>query len=156
MAAFSDRETQLGLRAVLLTVAGLPPVQHRVFDNSYVVPPGQVQPAPYKPTANVEYWTEKYSSGPSFVRGFRTTEHRGLYFVTVFGVPGTDIAAIRAKTDAILLAFPAMQGFALTSGNVVRIRGDQSPYAGEITPIESGHSYSLVTIPWFVLATRPS
>lgn len=155
MAAFNDLETQLKLRAVLVTVAGLPPAQHRVWDNSYTVPTGGVQPAPYKPTANVAYMTEKYSSGPSFVRGFRTTEHRGLYFVTYFGVPGLDITPIRTFTDAIRAAFPAMQGFAMASGNVVRIRGDQAPYAGEITPVESGHSYSLVTIPWWCLATRP-
>lgn len=153
MAAFADKETQLKLRAVLQTVAGLPPAQHRVWDNSNIIVGGVSKP--YVPTPGVPYMTEKYSSGPSFVRGFRTTEHRGMYFVTIFGVPGLDITPIRTITDAILAAFPAMKGFAMMSGNVVRVRGDQSPYAGEITPIESGHSYSLVTIPWFVLATRP-
>lgn len=154
MAAFSDLETQLKLRAVLLTVSGLPPSQHRVWDNSYVVPSGGVQPAPYKPTAGVPYMTEKFSSGPSFAIALGTNEYRGIYYVTIFGVPGLDITPIRTVTDAIRAAFPMKNGaWALPSGNIVRVRRDVGPTATEITPLESGHSYSQVAIPWLVWAS---
>lgn len=155
MAAFSGKETQLALRAVLVTVAGLPAAQHRVWDNSYVVQPGSPQPVPYKPTPGVPYLTEKGTPQPSRIISTRTTEHRGLYIVTYFGVTGNDIGPITTVTDAILAAFTAMKGFVMASGNVVRVRGDIAPWPSEIIPLESGsHSYSQVTIPWFVLATR--
>lgn len=151
--AFSDKETQLALRAVLQTVPGLPPAQHRVWDNTWVVDPATNQMVPYKPTVNVPYLTEQYTRQPSRKITNRQTEHRGIYYATMFGITGSGTAAIRTVTDAILAAFPAMQGFVMASGNVVRVRGDLAPYPGQIIDLDEGkHSYSQVAIPWFVIA----
>lgn len=151
--AFSHADVQLALRTALLTVPGLP--ADRQWDNEFVEDPTTHEIVPFQPAVGVSYLTEKYTPQPARILANRSTEHRGLYIVTMFGITGSGTAAIRAVTDAILDTFIPMKGFATTLGNIVRVRGDLAPWPGEIIDIEEGgHSYSQVTIPWFCLATR--
>lgn len=157
MSQIDDQEILLALRGILLTVPGLPAPTDRVYENAYVVVGGQK--VPYQPKPGVSYITEQSVPATS---ALQTNTPRGLvldtglYIVTWFGITGEGDNAIRAGTTAIKNAFKIGTAVTTPSGNVVRVRTDQGPVAGQIIPLtEGGHSYSQVTIPYEVQWNQP-
>jgi hypothetical protein len=152
-----DQEVLLTLRAQLLTVAGLPAAADRVFDNAYVVVGGVKQP--YSPKPGMPYLTEKLVPATS---ALQTNTPRGLvvdtglYILTWFGITGDGSSAIRAGANAIKTAFKIGTTLTTTSGNIVRVRTESGPVAGQIIDLtEGGHSYCQITVPYEVQWNQP-
>jgi hypothetical protein len=152
MAQIDLEEVLLALRAILLSVSGLPAPADRVWDDAYVVVGGQREP--YEPKTGVPYLTEQFAPATSSLITTVTCGQMtdtGLYLPTWFGIKGEGGKAIRAGTTAIKAAFYPGRTVALASGNRLRIRTDPAPRAGQVIPLEQGgHSYQQVTIPWEV------
>lgn len=148
--AISHKEIQLALRALLAAVPGLP--AKRVWENE----------KPYAPVAGTSYVLEQFVPGPSQLytasangaNGIK--DARGLYIVQWFAPAGNGapnvggITELRDGADAILNAFPPGRGFPLTSGLVLRVRGDQAPTPSQIIQLDTGFAYVSVTVPWVV------
>jgi hypothetical protein len=146
--SISYKEIQLALRTVLLTVSSLP--AKRVWENE----------KPYTPIAGTSYVLEQFVPGPSQLytasangaNGIKDV--RGLYIVQWFAPSGNGtpnvggITELRDGPDAILTAFPPGKGFPMTSGLILRVRGDQAPFPSQITPLDSGFAFVSVTSPW--------
>lgn len=122
--------------------AGLP--QARAYDNVALTP-----------TAGRPYIEEDFIPATATVytapirRGH--TVETGLYVIKWFGLSSYGITAIRKSVDALKALFAP--GTAFSSG-AVRIRGNPGPYAGQITPIDGGWSYCVLTIPWTAQSTN--
>lgn len=152
MSQVNDEEILLALRGVLLTVASLPAPADRVWDDTYSVIGGIKKP--YQPKVGVPYLTEQFVPATSVLQ---TNTPRGLvldtglYVVTMFGITGEGGKAIRTVTNDIKVAFKIGTTMSTPSGNIVRVRTDQAPFAGQIIPLaEGGHSYSQVTVAYEV------
>lgn len=157
MAQLDLDEVLLALRAILLSVGGLP--ADRVWDDTYVAV--GTQKVAYQPKPNVSYLTEQLAPGSSELqtntsRDVETNRPQGemldagLYLPTWFGITGEGGKAIRAGTTAIKNAFYPSRVVVLGSGNRLRINGKPAPFAGQIIQLEGGHSYQQVTIPYLV------
>jgi hypothetical protein len=135
----SHAAAHLALRVRLLTVAGLP--ASRAFENKA-----------YTPTAGTPYLTDAYVPSTltmlSFPAKNGTVEETGLYVVQWFGLHDAGFTAIRAGMQAILAAFAPGTSITSNTGDVIRIRTDVGPMAGEITPLDSGWSVCIARIPW--------
>jgi hypothetical protein len=75
-------------------------------------------------------------------------EETGLYVVQWFGLADSGIGAIRAGVQAILAAFAPGTSITSTTGDVLRVRTDVGPTAGQIIPMDNGWSVVTVRIPW--------
>lgn len=138
----------LALRNRLIAVAGIPASQYRAFENKT-----------FTPDANQTYISEEFVPGGSTLlttvsNGIR--ELTGLYVVKWYGIADSGITAIRTGVDAILTAFPPGYSQALGSGDVLRIRADTAPYAGQILPDGAGRAVCTITIPWRCYTSNPA
>lgn len=150
MAQIDLEEVLLALRAVLLSVSGLP--TDIVYDDAYVVVNGQKQP--YQPKPGISFLVEELAPGGSVL--VTTSAHglmsdAGLYLITWYGVSGEGGRAIRIGTNAIKAAFYPGRTVSLASGNRLRVDTDPAPSAGRVTPLESGgHSTQQVQVQYKV------
>jgi hypothetical protein len=148
--AISYREIQLALRTVLLTVSTLP--ANRAWENQGPYDPAKHPGQSYVLEQFAPGSSQLYTASANGANGIKDV--RGLYLVQWFaqsgdGTPNVGgITELRDGPDAILSAFPPGKGFPMTSGLVLRVRGDQAPFPSQITPLETGFSYVTVTIPW--------
>lgn len=76
-----------------------------------------------------------------------TREDRGLYVVRWNGIAGTGALGLRRCADALLALFTPGTTF-LAGTDVVRVRGDNAPFASPILQRPSGHALVTLTIPW--------
>lgn len=132
-------QAHLALRNRLLTVAGIPAA--RAWENKkFSAAPG------------VPYLADQYVPATSRILSFPankgTTEETGLYVVQWYGLADTGITAMRTGVQAILAAFAPGTSLTATSGDVVRVRSDVGPVAGQILPMDSGFACCTVKIPW--------
>jgi hypothetical protein len=103
----------------------------------------------FKPTADIPYCTEQLLGGGSTVQTMgitATLENTPIYVVTLFLPQGTDIAAIRRYSDAIIALFKAGTAIAVGS-ETARVRGDIAPTTGPILQLEEGRAAQAHTIP---------
>jgi hypothetical protein len=130
---------QLALRSRLLTVAGLPAA--RAWENkNYTAIPG------------TPYVADSYVPGTNSLITFPanngTVEETGLYVVQWYGVADSGIGTIRAGVQAILAAFAPGTVVTSTTGDVIRVRTDVGPMAGQLMPMDAGFAVCTVKIPW--------
>lgn len=138
----------LALRNQLLTVAEIPPKPYRAWENLDFVP-----------AVGTPYLEEDYVPAGGKQRSFATNgliEILGLYVVRYFGIGNTPVGPIWTVVNAILNAFPPNFAPSLLSGDALRVRADQTPYAGQILPTDSGHACVTITIPWRLLTPKSS
>lgn len=131
----------LALRERLKTVAELPDESQRQYENTA-----------FTPTTGVPYLTEALVPGGASLLTTTTNgviAETGLYILTYYGVADSGITAIRRVADAILTAFPPSQALpTLANGDVLRVRGDVAPYAGQLVNDGKGRAVVQITIPW--------
>lgn len=138
---------QLALRSRLLTADGIPGSSQRSWENK-----------DFTPTAGTTFLAEQYVPGPTTLltttaRG--VIECRGLYVVTWGGIANSGITAIRTGVDSILAVFPPGTTITtLANGDVLRVRGNPAPYAGQIIQNDAGRAACTITIPFVVLSTN--
>lgn len=129
--------------AAARTILARPP-QLRAYDNVPVVP-----------TVGSPYLEEDFIPATNTLRSFPANggvvEETGLYVLKIFGISGTGISSIRKVVNVIKAQFSSGTTF---SSGVVRVRNDPGPYAGQITPIDGGWSYVVLTIPWRATSTN--
>lgn len=75
-------------------------------------------------------------------------EDEGLYIVKWFGLSGKGIAGIRRCADAVLARFAPGTALTLSDGTQLRVPVTNGPWAGQITPIDGGWSYVVISIPY--------
>lgn len=135
----NQKASHLALRARLLTVVGLPSVE--AFENKQTVP-----------TAGQPYLAEQFVPATSRMLSFPaakgTVEETGLYVIQWYGVDDTGISAIRDGVQAILAAFAPGTTITSTAGDVLKVRSDVGPTAGQIVQIDGGWAVCTVKIPW--------
>lgn len=139
-----DHATHLALRGQLLTAAALP--EACAWENVDFTPP----------TA-AEYIEEEFvPATPTLLTtvSHGVLESPGLYVAKVYGFANTGAAAIRTITTSILGVFLPGSALTLGNGDVVRIRGDVAPWAGQILPQGNGRAVSTVTVPFRVYSTN--
>jgi len=128
----------LALRAQLLTVSTLPAA--RAFENK-----------DYVPVTGTPYVADSYVPAThrllSVTAKQGTAQETGLYVVTVHGLENSGLS-VRTIAQSILAAFLPGQTFTTTTGDVVRIRSDLAPYAGQVTPLDTGWALCVIRIPW--------
>jgi len=130
----------LALRNRLLSVSGLPAA--RAWENKS-----------FTPSAGTPYLTDEYAPATSTALSVpvksAVLEERGLYIVTLYGLPNDGITNIRTWTDAILAAFAPGTAVTSTANDVIHVRSDIGPFAGQIIPMESGFAVCAIRIPWY-------
>lgn len=96
------------------------------------------------------WWVEEdYLPGPAFVATVgpgRQLESTPLYVLKLYSPPGYGVLAPYALADALLTHFAAMTPITLSTGDVMRVRGDVAPYRGQLT-VREGYALVTVTIP---------
>lgn len=76
-----------------------------------------------------------------------TVEETGLYVLRWYGVANTGLS-IRKCVDALKLLFAPGTARTASTGDVVRVRSDHAPYAGQLLPDGQGFTCCTLTIPW--------
>lgn len=102
------------------------------------------------PTVGEPYVQEQYLPGPMSqvtVGPYGELELLPLYVLSIYVVAKTGMLAPAAYADALLNLFTPRTELTLASGDVVRVRGDVSPYRGQLIQDESGWATLPVTIP---------
>lgn len=106
---------------------------------------------PGSPDPNTPYVEAELISQPGQLIGAPaqggTREDRGLYVIRLYGIADVGEAALRRLARAILDLFTPHTTFP-AGGDVVRIRGDVTPFASGIGQRASGHALVTLTIPW--------
>lgn len=129
---------KLALRNHALTVSGIPAA--RAWENKG-----------YTPVVGTPYLEEDFVPATVTLRGLvkgGAIETTGLYVLKWYGLANVGTSDIDAGTQAILDAFPPGSTLALTSGDVVRIRGDVAPSRGQVIPVTPGWACIPVTVAW--------
>lgn len=112
----------------------------------------------FTPVAGRPYIEEDFVPQPSRLRTFPASggivEEPGLYILKWYGLSRTDVVAIRKCVDALKARFAPGTGITLSDGNVVRVRTDIGPFAGQIVPIAGGWSVLTLTVPWLARSTN--
>lgn len=102
------------------------------------------------PETGVPYWDEQYVRGPN-VLGTIGPQGRiigePMYLPRINVQKDTSDEAATRYADAMVNVFPPGDKIVLADGNVIEIRADQAPYAGQLLPNGGGHSGLLVTVP---------
>lgn len=104
-----------------------------------------------KPDGNRWRVKESYLPGPASqitLGSGGEIEGEPMYVVTLYGIQNTGPSALNKMADAVLALFPPRYPLSLSNGDVVRVRSDEAPYAGQITHSDiPGLAAVLVTIP---------
>jgi len=123
---------------------GFPPL--REWENDEFPP--KVNGVPVD-TAGRYYVDEDYLPGPAAVRTTgpgRQVEHTPTYVLKLYSPPARGILAPYALADALLAHFAPHTALLLSTGDVLRVRGDVAPYRGQLT-VREGYALIVVTIP---------
>jgi hypothetical protein len=82
-----------------------------------------------------------------------TVEERGLYTLKLYGLSGYGVSSIRKAADAVLALFAP--GTTVTAASdVVRVRTDVAPWAGQLLPLEGGWTVVTITVPFAARTTN--
>ncbi len=102
------------------------------------------------------YVDEEYVPGGSELLGQRNggdVIERGTYRLRFYGLANYGDLALMKVTDAAIALFTPHT--ALTVGSsVVRVRGDQGPFCGQVLPLGNGRTYRALTVPWWSETTN--
>lgn len=131
--------TQIALRNQLLTVPSLPPLASTNRD--------------FTPTAGTVYLDEQFVGQPGVLPSMRAgpAVDFGLYILTIYGLQGDGIRTIGDLAAAILAVFtPGSPIATLANGDTIRVRGDTTPWMGQLLNQEGGRVRCVVTIPFRV------
>jgi hypothetical protein len=104
------------------------------------------------------YLREEYIPGAGEVIGvgpLSKVEYTPLYFIHIEGIADVDVTALFRVTQAVLLAFPPMLAIVLDNNDIVRVRTEPAPYAGQILSRNTGAPESVVTIPLVARTSNP-
>lgn len=96
------------------------------------------------------FWEEDYIPGPATVTTigpFGRIVATPLYRLKVYGLANRGIAGLGGYAKALAALFPSELIIPIGAGDVLRVRGDQGPYAGEQMPDAPGWAVIPVTIP---------
>lgn len=111
----------------------------------------------FDPVPGRPHFVEQYLPGPieqlSFGAGVDSyLESEPSWVVRVSVREGVGVGAINAYADAIVNRFYPGRALSLPGGGIVRVRGDTSPFRGQILHVEAGWATVSVTVP---LRTHP-
>lgn len=102
------------------------------------------------PETGVPYWDEQYVRGPN-VLGTIGPQGRivgePMYLPRINVQKDTSDEAASRYADAMVNVFPPGDKIVLADGNVIEVRADQAPYAGQLLPNGAGFSGLLCTVP---------
>lgn len=130
---------QLAMRNRLLTVSGLPSAE--AWELKRFTPTG----APYI----ADQFIPATSTLLTVPAQHGLIEETGIYVVQFFGLDGADLSTIRTPADAIVAVFAPETAIATTAGDVVRVRSNPGPFAGQILPMENGYAVCTIRVPWY-------
>lgn len=111
----------------------------------------------FSPEAGRWYVDEDYVPGPAgrkTLGRFAQMEHYPTYFLNLYAPPNYGVLALYALADALTTRFAPETALVLTSGDVLRVRGDVAPFRGQLTT-RAGYAVVPVTIP-LILRTANS
>jgi len=104
------------------------------------------------------YLREEYIPGPGEVIGVGPTtqvEYLPQYLIHVEGLADVDAMAMLKMEKAILTGFPPMLAIVLDNNDIVRVRTEPAPYAGQILSRNTGAPESVITIPLVARTSNP-
>ncbi len=113
----------------------------REYDNTTLVPP-----------TGFPYVGEEFIPATKRVRTVPAQSgsmvDTGIYLVKWFGLSNRGPEAIRKAADAVLAQFAPNTAFVLSDGTTLRIPVQFGPNAGQITAVDGGWAYVVITIPY--------
>lgn len=101
------------------------------------------------PTVTDPYVLEQYLPGPAArvtVGSDGQLEVEPLYVLSIYGVANTDVAALRQYVDALLLHFAPDTVLTLSNGDLVRVRGNPAPFAGQLLRREDAPGWVVASV----------
>lgn len=106
----------------------------------------------FTPTAGRPYIEEDYVPSAhsliSFPASNGVAEERGLYVIKYYGLTNYGLGASRKWCDAVLARFAP--GTTIAAGSdVVKVRTDTAPWAGQPIPLELDRVVTTITVPWW-------
>lgn len=104
----------------------------------------------FTPETSIPYWDEQYVRGPAALNTIGSNGRitgEPMYLPRINVQSDTSFEAASRYADAMVNAFPPGDKIVLPSGDVLEIRGDPAPYAGQLLPNGAGFAGLLCTVP---------
>jgi hypothetical protein len=111
----------------------------------------------YEPTQNTPWVEEQYLPGPMRRETLGATAQLEVlpqYLPRIYVPANTGADAARKYADALITLFAPGTTMTTTSGDVLRVRGDLAPFAGQLVQTRPGAAVVPVTVPLRVRTTN--